>query len=326
MHPSFEAYLAHLEVIQKSPLTIRRYGDVFRDLDSFADDSDPAKLTTDVLLRFASAPRHDGCPRAPAGVNLRVAVLKAAFSFLIDRGLVQTNPASRLVGVREPRHIPKYLTTAEVTRLVLHVANRRSANRARNLAIVVVLWQTALRVSELARLTWAQLDLERKTLRDVLVKGGHVLDVPVNEETIATLMAYRTLRGEVRGEDPIFARGDGRALSVRAIESLFETWRAELGWTRALYPHILRHTLATTVLALGTDISTVAALLRHNGLRSVMVYAVVQDHARRAALAKLGALVPRGILEGIAANDAGAEPPEETTCVEEPFYEHGDAA
>jgi site-specific recombinase XerC len=170
------------------------------------------------------------------------------------------------------------------------------------------------------------MDLERETLRDVLVKGGHVLDVPVNEETIAVLTAYRATRGEVHDDDAIFARSDGHALSVRAIESLFETWRLELAWTRPLHPHVMRHTHATGALALGTDIATVADLLRHHGLRSVMIYAAVPDHARRAALAKLGALVPRGILRGIAGHDGITEPAEKRTCVEEPFYEAGEAA
>ena len=140
------------------------------------------------------------------------------------------------------------------------------------------------------------------------------------------LSAYRVLRGELGGDDPIFARADGHALSVRAIESLFQTWRAELGWTRPLHPHVMRHTHATGALALGTDIATVADLLRHTGLRSVSIYAAVQDRARRAALAKLGALVPRGILPWIAANDAMAEPAEKRTCVEEPFVAPGEAA
>jgi len=326
MHPAFEDYLGHLRLSQKSPLTIRRYGDVLTELAEFTDSAAPDTLATSVLLRFAGAPRADGRARAPAGLNLRIAVLKAAFRYLLDERLVPTNTAARLVGVPEPRRVPKYLTTAEVSRLVLHVARRRSINRVRDVAIVITLWQTALRVSELARLNWAQLEQERKVLCDVLVKRGHVLDVPLNDETIALLASYRVRRDAVGDDAPIFARRDGWRLSVRAIEALFETWRAELGWTRALHPHVLRHTHATGALALGTDIATVADLLRHNGLRSVTVYAAVQDQARRAALAKLGGLVPRGILQTVAANDTHAEPTEKTTCVELPFYEPGEAA
>jgi site-specific recombinase XerD len=95
----------------------------------------------------------------------------------------------------------------------------------------------------------------------------------------------------LKGIDPIFATRAGRLLSVRAVEALFQTWRSELGWTRPLHLHVLRHMDATGALALGTDIATVADLLRHHGLRSVMGYATVQDGARRTALAKLGRLL-----------------------------------
>jgi integrase/recombinase XerC len=326
MHVDFLAFLNYLRILGKSPLSVRRYGDILRDFAASLSGGAPSACVPGDLVRFATAPRVDGQPRTPAGVNLQVAVLKTTFTYLHSEGLVPTNPAARLVGVPEPRRIPKYLTTAEVSRLVLHVARRPSVNRLRDLVMIVTFWQTALRVSELTRLTWGQLDQERKAFRDVLVKGGHVLDVPLNEETIAALVAYRARRGSIQDGDALFVRRDGKRISVRAIQSLFETWRSELGWTRALHPHVLRHTHATGALALGTDIATVADLLRHNGLRSVTIYAAVQDQARRAALAKLGALVPRGILEEIAANDATKEATEKSTCVEEPFHELGEAA
>jgi len=326
MHDHFRRFLEHLEAARRSPATTRRYRDVLRELEPFLRSRGLQSFPHADLLRFAAAPRRDGLPRAPAGVNLRVAVLKAAFSYLHGESLVPTNVAARLVGVKEPRRTPKYLTNTEVSRLLTHLARRRSPNRVRDITMVVALWQTALRVSELARLAWGQLDIEQKSLRDVLVKSGHVLDVPLNDETIAVFLAYRARRGAIQDGDALFVRHDGKRISVRAIQSLFETWRAELGWTRALHPHVLRHTHATGALALGTDIATVADLLRHSGLRSVTVYAAVQDQARRAALAKLGALVPRGILEGIEANDATKEATEKSACVEEPFHELGEAA
>src|SRR5207244_1744658 len=134
MHPAFKHYLTHLRLSQKSPLTIRRYADVLTELAEFTNSAAPDALATAVLLRFAGAPRADGRARAPAGLNLRVAVLKAAFRYLLDERLVPINTAARLVGVPEPRRVPKYLTTAEVSRLVLHVARRRSVNRVRDVA------------------------------------------------------------------------------------------------------------------------------------------------------------------------------------------------
>jgi integrase/recombinase XerC len=296
MHADLRSFLDHLVATHKSPLTVRRYGDVLRDLEEFTNGAQPAALTTELLRRFASAPCGRGQPRAPAGVNLRVAVVRALFAYLtLERGY-SSNPALRVVGVPERRRTPKHLTSIEVDRLVEHVAREGGALAARDLALVVVFWQTALRVAEVARLRLDQLDREGKLLRSVTVKGGHQLDVALNDETLVVIRKYLEMRGELPGNAPLFATREGGQLSVRAIQARFENWRRELGWTRALHPHVLRHTHATQALAAGVDIATVADLLRHADLRTVMVYAKVQDTTRRAALMKLGALIPPSVL------------------------------
>lgn len=296
MHPLFQLFLEHLAVVRKSPSTIRRYRDVLAELDGFAPDVQPAQLTTPMLQRFASAARRDGTLRAPAGVNLRIAVLRAAFGHLADTGSTSANPSSRLVGVSEPRRVPKHLTTPEVHRLLDHVARNSREPTSRDVAVVVTLWQTALRVSEFARLKVGQFDREAALLRDVVIKGSHVLDVALNRQTVAVLAGYLAERGALSADAPLFSHKNGRSLSVQSVQRLFARWRADLGWTRPLHPHVLRHTHATAALAAGVDIATVADLLRHKGLRTVMVYATVQDRARRGALAKLGRLVPHGLV------------------------------
>lgn len=323
MHHAFREYVEHLKLTQKAPLTIRRYQDVLLELGRFTRDAAPDTLNKALLLRFAANPSIAGKPRTPAGFNLRVAVLRSAFRYLLDERLVPTNPAATLAGVREPHRTPKFLTLGETMQFLRHVARRPSVNGTRDLVMVTTLWQTALRVSELTRLTWEQVEVGRRSLSSVRVKGGHFVDVALNVEAVAMLVGYRSRCVHSRGTDPIFATRAGRPISARAVEGLFETWRSELGWTRPLHPHVLRHTHATGALALGTDIATVADLLRHHGLRSVMVYATVQDGARRAALAKLGRLVPEEILKCYAANDEGAKHEQETACVESPFYELG---
>lgn len=321
MHPDFEAYLDHLRLTGRSDLTVRRYREVLLELETFTRGADPDALARQVLLQFAACRRCDGDPRTAAGVNLRVAVLRAAFSYLHKEGRVSLNPTGSLVGVRQPRRSPDYLTTAEMLRLLTHLKTRRTMHRIRDIVLGVVLWQTGLRVSEVARLTWGDLDPERCCLREVLVKGGHRRDVPLGEQTLAALEALRaTSSAGTTATAPIFEGRRGKALSVRAIQALFATWRTELGWVRRLHPHLLRKTHATGALALGVDVATVADLLGHRDLRTVMAYAAVQDGPRRNALRRMGALVPGdllthlGVVPRAAANDV-----EEMTCVEEPF-------
>ncbi|HET9958577.1 MAG TPA: tyrosine-type recombinase/integrase, partial [Polyangiaceae bacterium] len=310
----------------RSPATVRRYGDVLHDLDRHSAGAEPSAIPRGDLIRFAAAPRTDGGHRSPAGVNLRIAVLKAAFAYLLNEGLLPDNRAATLVAVKQPRRTPDYLSTNEVARLLTYLATRSSSRRLRDLVMTLVFWQTGLRVAEVARLTWGDLDLERHCLRDVLVKGGHRRDVPLNDEVVAVLSGYRVTSANPSFERPIFTGFQGRSLSVRAIQALFATWRAELGWARRLHPHVLRRTHATGALALGVDIATVADLLGHSDLRAVMAYAAVQDGPRRAALRRLGDLVPAEILKQIRGVASAANDAEETTCVEERFDESGAAA
>lgn len=331
MHQALVAFVEHLSAIQASPLTIKRYQEILRELDSFSQETPTPGLERPALQKFASTSRKDGQARSPAGTNLRVAALRSLWKFLLAEGHTSTNPAAELVCVPEPRRVPKFLTTAETRHLADHVASRSGPHARRNRALLIVFWQTALRVSEVANLKVAQLDPETKLLRDVRVKGGHVFDVALNDQTLSVLTAYLRERGPLDGDKPLFARADGRPLSVRAIQAVFSAWRVDLGWTRPLHPHVLRHTHATAALALGVDIATVADLLRHKGLRTVMVYAAVQDGARRDALTKLGRLVPGSVFDAGAPEHPSSAPPapirntvtnvQDAPCVDAPFDE-----
>jgi integrase/recombinase XerC len=325
MHAVFSDFLDHLRLVQKSPSTVRRYARVLDELGRHSELAVLATISPDDLRRFAAAPLLDGRARSPAGVNLRVAVVKGAFSYAHAQGVIEAIPAASLSRVRLPRRTPKYLTTAEVSTLLRHVASRRSRNRLRDLALVLVIWQTGLRVSEVARLRWWQVERGRRLLSDVLLKGGHVLDVDVNDETLGVLLGLGAWTKADR-TSAVFARYDGHALSVRAIESLFEVWRAELGWTRRLHPHVLRHAHATGQRADGARIETVADSLHHADLRTVQVYATVQNPELRAALRLLGRHVPREILNEFDSLRAPDGTDAKSPCEEPSFHEPCEAA
>ena len=142
-------FLDHLRLTQRSPLTIRRYGDVLREIFCPRRQHRPRRHrhrgASTVRLSCSTGwvePDARWCQLARGGAVGR----NSFFGFLRHSGAVAHDPAASLVGVREPHRVPKYLSTTEVTRLVVHLANRHSADRQHDVAIVIVLWQTALRV------------------------------------------------------------------------------------------------------------------------------------------------------------------------------------
>lgn len=325
MHRDLEAFLEDLRLTGRGSLTVRRYRAVLCDLDTFAGGAAPAELSKEALLSFMRAPCKRGVSRAPAGVKLRRAVLRGAFAYLHGEGLIIANPAARLPSVRLPRRPAKGLTDHEILEVVDHVRRRSGRTRMRDLGILLVFWQTGFRVSELAALRRPQFELRRRCLSGVHIKGGHVVDVQLNDEAVDVLSGLLAA-STGQHDGPIFTREDGGPLSVRAIEARFEVWKSELGWTRPLHPHVLRHTHATEQRTDGAQLETIADSLNHSDLNTVKTYAPIRDPKLEAALALLGARIPRKILNEFRKLRQDATESPKSTCVEPSFYEPGEAA
>ncbi|MDD2786013.1 MAG: tyrosine-type recombinase/integrase [Patescibacteria group bacterium] len=103
--------------------------------------------------------------------------------------------------------------------------------------------------------------------------------------------------GEVGG----FMSGETRCPSYPgthqpAGQRLIEQLRGAIGTAKRITPHTLRHTTATLALTMGSDLSTVADLLRHSDLNTTRRYLHLVDERRREAVRRLGSCVPQEIL------------------------------
>jgi integrase/recombinase XerC len=201
--------------------------------------------------------------------------------------------------LREPLHDPAVLTAGEVRRLFLAAyEDARDERRPATLAVLAVLSQLGLRVHELVALDLAQLDLASGTLVAVRGKSATVHDMPLNEQTIALLKEWLTIRiGLAPATEPaLFVSSQGTRLSVRAVQRLLVRLRRLVGTAKHVTPHTLRHTAATLALTFGADLSTVADLLRHTDLNTTRRYLHLVDERRREAVRRLGAAIPEAIL------------------------------
>ena len=80
-------------------------------------------------------------------------------------------------------------------------------------------------------------------------------------------------RAPVRSRNlALFLSARGTRISIRAVESMIARIRKEMGSAKHITPHTMRHTAATLTLSLGTDLSTVAELLRHSDINTTRRY------------------------------------------------------
>ncbi len=150
----------------------------------------------------------------------------------------------------------------------------------RDLAIVEVLYASALRVSELVGAKVADLDRDRMTLR-VLGKGGKERVVPFGVPARRALDAYLdTARpaliaaSTAEGRDPgtIFLGARGRQLTTRTVYELVARLLVDLPGSGPAGPHAFRHTAATHLLDGGADLRAVQELLGHSSLATTQIY------------------------------------------------------
>lgn len=149
--------------------------------------------------------------------------------------------------------------------------------RRRDHALLLVVIQTGLRVSELVALTLKDVHLGTGLYLRCHGKGRNERCTPLTAQTVAVLRQWlEERRGQ--GADPLFATGPGTPLGRDAVERLVRKYTviAESGCPslrgKRLSPHVLRHTAAMQLLHAGADTSVIALWLGHEGVETTQIY------------------------------------------------------
>ena len=161
-----------------------------------------------------------------------------------------------------------------------------SRSGLRDRAILETLYSAGLRVSELAGLNDADLDLPGGALR-VRGKGKRERIAPVGSYAVRAinrwLSARRLSAREKQGPAaPVFTNRFGRRLTTRSVGRMLEKYLTETGLDLRTTPHTLRHSFATHLLDAGADIRSVQELLGHKSLVTTQIYTHVSTAGLRA--------------------------------------------
>ncbi|GHS89964.1 integrase [Synergistales bacterium] len=170
---------------------------------------------------------------------------------------------------------PRILNEAEVNRL-LNVCDGDEPLAVRDRAIFEIGYGCGLRVSEICGLKILSLDFESKLLR-TRGKGDKERAVPflgATAERVKRYLDFARPKLAVAGRDKnVFLSFSGRALQRQDIWRILRKRGRAAGITESrLYPHILRHSFATHLLARGMDMRTLQEMLGHSSIVTTQVY------------------------------------------------------
>ncbi len=222
--------------------------------------------------------------RAPATVNRRLAALRRFFTWAKATGRVHTLPTEGVKGIPSTPRSPKSLAKRELDRLLR--AAEQDGNK-RNLAILLTLRHTGLRVGELCNLQRGDLAIsERKGSLVVRSgKGDKDRTIPLNNDVRLALSAYLAVR-PAAATDHVFIGQRGDPLQTDAVQLIVRKYARRAGLT-AVTPHILRHSFGKHLLDAGTDLVAVSRLLGHERLETTAIYTQPTAQDLEAAVTRL---------------------------------------
>jgi integrase/recombinase XerD len=251
-----------------SPHTLRAYeriGSRFAAALTAAGSSLKRATVEDVQSALeAMRTKADGSGSSAATLNTYVAAVKALLGFAHKVGFTRFNAAPLIKLKKAPRKIAQRLLSQVELHLLL-----RAARSSRDRLMLEVAYFGALRVSELASLTWSQV-IPRETGEAQLAIVGKG-DKPRNILIPADLAS--ALR-EMRGDAPAFSRVF--PITERRINYIVKSTAKRAGVNAAVSAHWMRHAHASHAIDEGAPITLVSQTLGHADLKTTSIYA----HAR----------------------------------------------
>lgn len=242
----------------------------------------------DISAWFAhmrTTPGANGKVRSERIIQTYARSARAFFHWLIHRGTLELNPFDRVVFPKVGRPLIQTITTEEFERLLLACAPPNEtgpfAERAtvRNRAILWLLYDTGIRVSELTSLHIQALD-RRHGVITVMGKGSKERRIALGQNCQRNLYyyldKYRPDDEELAewgsaGEDHVFLSETRQPLTKNGVELLFKRLKERAGITgKRISPHILRHTFAMNYLLKSNDPFSLQELLGHEDLHTVL--------------------------------------------------------
>jgi site-specific recombinase XerD len=191
----------------------------------------------------------------------------AALRFLFVRTLKRQEFREFLPYPREHRKLPGILSKEEVAGLI-----NASGNLFRR-TLLMVLYGTGMRRSEVARLKVGDIDSQRMIIRVVEGKGGKDRDLPLSPALLETLRAYwRWRKPQVYLFPSRHSTEPHQPISDKAVWLACSEAAQRAGIRKRVTPHTLRHSWATHLLEAGTDLRTIQILLGHEDLEATARY------------------------------------------------------
>lgn len=259
-----------------SARTVGEYGDDLQKFESFFKNLD-ATLTwetvdSDVIRDWMESMMDKG--NIATSVNRRLSAVRSFYRFALSRGLVAADPSHGVKGPKKEKPLPQFVREADMDALLDEsMWDMRKYEDVRARTIILMIYETGVRISELLGLDDAAVDLAACQLK-VTGKRDKQRVIPFGGELRASLEAYMSLRdASVEKKSPaLLLSADGTRMAYHTARREVKKHLSRVCTLKKRSPHVLRHTFATAMLNNGAGIESLKKLLGHSRLTTTEIY------------------------------------------------------
>jgi integrase/recombinase XerD len=222
----------------------------------------------------AREPQESARRLSSESIYLAAAALRAFYRFTENEKLLPVNVAENLSLPRRWKRLPKSLTNAEISRLLIPPSSETPRSLC-DQAILELAYASGLRLSELRSLRLEHLQLESGFV-NVIGKGNKERVLPLGRKAIVALQRYldagRPNLVTPRSPSSVFLTQRGTSFSAVTLWLRIKKRVRFAGIERNITPHMLRHSFATHLLEHGADLRVIQELLGHANISTTEIY------------------------------------------------------
>lgn len=223
-------------------------------------------------------------------INRSIQALKNFFQFMVSQKYIKNNLSEKIKFLKKTKRVrPKALTKKDIHKLLSVTAHSSHGTQKRNYAIVQLLLQTGIRVSELVNLEIQDLTLYDRSgeVRIINAKGGKERTVPLNNYARKALKAYLEKQSTDKRKEVFFSK-QNKQMTTRAVQLIMSSLGRKAG-IEAVSPHTLRHTFAINYLRSNPDcLIELSTLMGHESLDTTAIYTVASKERLASTIESAG--------------------------------------
>lgn len=276
MHNIIEQFLNYIK--NERELSGNTQESYIRDLKQFNNylskysSVDLVNVNKTIIITYLVYLQRDG--KSASTISRKLASLRSFYQYLLNNGIIDTDPTHNLQAPKQERKVPDILTPKEVD-IILAQPIPNSFKGSRDKAMLELLYATGIKVSELVLLDIDSINFE---LSNVTLdkKANNTRMVPMGRTASTYLKKYineyrmETLKDTE--ERALFINYQGKRLTRQGFWKIIRYYTRKTNINKKITPNTLRDSFAVHILQNGADLKSVQKILGHSDISTTQKY------------------------------------------------------